>query len=431
MTDRPTGSYVSDAYVRRLVRRRGRERWLRGLGLAAIAFAVGMLGLLFGSIVWQSRTAFLQTRIGLPIGTVAGSPVDGTVDADDASDAMDPDALVRRGLETLLGRPADRRGRRALRGLVSDHAPYRVRDALQESTAGPAGVRTVWVPASDDVDLYVKGVAGRDVGAAERRLSDRQIGWIEALDASRRIEVGFNRDFFLGSASRDPEVAGIKGAVLGSFWMLAVTLALTLPLGVGAAIYLERFAPRNRLTELIDVNIRNLAAIPSIVFGLLGLALFVQLVGVPRSTPLVGGLVLALMTLPTIVIASRAAIEAVPPSYHDAALQLGASRMEAVLLTVLPNAMPGILTGTIIGMAQALGETAPLLMVGMVAFVADAPAGPMDSAAPLPVQIFLWATSAERGFGEKTAAAIVVLLGFLVTMNAATIWLRRRFEREV
>ena len=277
--------------------------------------------------------------------------------------------------------------------------------------------------------MLMKGVAPRTVEESGRRLSNLQLGWIDALQEQGRLRTRFNSDFFLRSASRDPEVAGILGAVIGSFLMLAVTLAVSVPIGVGAAIYLEEFAPRNRLTELIDVNIRNLAAIPSIVFGLLGLALLIGFLGVPRSTPLVGGLVLALMTLPTIVIASRAAIQSVPPSLYEAALQLGASRMQTMVLIVLPAALPGILTGMIIGMAQALGETAPLLMVGMVAFIADAPTGFLDSAAPLPVQIFLWATSAERGFGEKTAAAIIVLLVFLVAMNGLTIYLRRRFER--
>jgi phosphate transport system permease protein len=224
-------------------------------------------------------------------------------------------------------------------------------------------------------------------------------------------------------------MAGILAAAKGSFFMLLVTMLIAFPAGVAAAIYLEEFAPRNRWTDLIEVNVNNLAAVPSIIFGLLGLALFINLFSMPRSAPLVGGLVLALMTLPTIIIASRSAIKAVPPSIRDAALGLGASRVQTVTHHVLPLALPGMLTGAILGMARALGETAPLLMIGMVAFVVDAPQTPMDPSSALPVQIYLWADSPERAFVERTSAAIMVLLLFLFTMNAAAVWLRSRFER--
>ena len=216
---------------------------------------------------------------------------------------------------------------------------------------------------------------------------------------------------------------------MGSFWTLLVCMSVSVPVGVCAAIYLEEFAPRNRWTDLVEVNINNLAAVPSIVFGLLGLAVFLNFFGMPRSAPLVGGLVLALMTLPTVIIATRAALKAVPVSIREAALGVGASDMQVVLHHVLPLALPGMLTGSIIGAAQALGETAPLLMIGMVAFIADTPSGPLDPATALPVQIFIWSDSPERAFAERTAAAIMVLLGFLVCMNAAAVWLRRKFER--
>lgn len=262
-----------------------------------------------------------------------------------------------------------------------------------------------------------------------RKFSDKEVAVIDRLAEEGRIENRVNTIFFTKGASREPELAGVWGAVVGSFFTMLITLALSFPLGVAAAIYLEEFAPKNRFTAIIEVNINNLAAVPSIVFGLLGLAVFLNFFELPRSAPLVGGMVLALMTLPTIIIASRAALKAVPPSIREAALGVGASKIQAVFHHVLPLAMPGILTGTIIGMAQALGETAPLLMIGMVAFVVDIPAGIFDPATVLPVQIYMWADFPEPGFQQKTAAAIMVLLGFLVVMNAIAVLLRKRFER--
>jgi phosphate transport system permease protein len=261
------------------------------------------------------------------------------------------------------------------------------------------------------------------------RLSDQQAGWLQQLREEGRIEERFAARFFNSGDSREPELAGIWGALIGSLWTLLVTLGLSLPIGAATALYLEEFAPKNRWTDWVEVNINNLAAVPSIVFGLLGLALFLNLLGLPRSAPLVGGLVLSLMTLPTVIIAARAAFRAVPPSVREAALSIGASPLQVGLQHVLPLALPGILTGTIIGMARALGETAPLLMIGMVAFIADVPTSVTDPATVLPVQIFLWADAPERAFLAKTSAAILVLLGFLVCMNLGAVWLRSRFER--
>lgn len=268
-----------------------------------------------------------------------------------------------------------------------------------------------------------------DLPEDARKVSDNQIVWIEALRAKGQLETVFNTRFFTASDSREPELAGVWGAAVGSFWTMLVTFGLAFPIGVLAAIYLEEFAPKRRLTDFIEVNINNLAAVPSIVFGLLGLAVFLGFFGVPRSSPLAGGIVLALMTLPTIIIASRAAIRAVPPSIREAALGVGASRLQATFHHVLPLAMPGIMTGTIIGMAQALGETAPLIMIGMVAFIVDVPTGILDSATVLPVQVYRWSDFPERAFEARTAAAILVLLAFLVIMNAIAIFLRKRFER--
>jgi phosphate transport system permease protein len=264
---------------------------------------------------------------------------------------------------------------------------------------------------------------------ADRRVGDKEVIWLEQLRAKGEVEQAFATRFFTSGDSREPELAGLRGALIGSLLTLAVTLVLCLPIGVAAAIYLEEFAPKNRVTEAIEININNLAAVPSIVFGLLGLAMFLNFFGLPRSAPLVGGLVLALLVLPTIIIASRAALKAVPPSIKEAALGVGASRQQAIFHHVLPLAMPGIMTGTIIGMAHALGETAPLLMIGMVAFIVDIPGGITDAATVLPVQIYLWSDLPEVAFQAKTAATIIVLLVFLFVMNSAAILVRRRFER--
>jgi phosphate transport system permease protein len=289
--------------------------------------------------------------------------------------------------------------------------------------------RDIWLLAGADVDMLIKGHIDRDAPESDRRIKDSALELVDRMVADGRIEKRFNTGFFTNGTSREPEMAGIAGAVMGSFYTLALTLLFSFPIGVGAALYLEEFAPKNRWTDLIEVNINNLAAVPSIVFGLLGLAVFINIFGVPRSTPLVGALVLTLMTLPTIIIASRAALKSVPPSIREAALGVGASPLQTQFHHVLPLAMPGMLTGTIIGMAQALGETAPLLMIGMIAFIVDIPGGFTDAATVLPVQIFLWADSPERGFVERTSAAIIVLLGFLFLMNLAAVILRRRFER--
>ncbi len=292
--------------------------------------------------------------------------------------------------------------------------------AVAEEIVAPQGP----VENSDDWQLFVT-----DLPEASRKVSDNQIAWIETLNAQGNVTTVFNKRFFTSGDSREPELAGIWGAAVGSFWTMLVTFFLAFPIGVFAAIYLEEFAPKNKLTDFIEVNINNLAAVPSIVFGLLGLSVFLGVFGVPRSAPIAGGIVLALMTLPTIIIASRAAIRAVPPSIRDAAIGLGASRLQAVFHHVLPLAMPGILTGTIIGMAQALGETAPLIMIGMVAFIVDIPSGITDSASVLPVQVFRWSDFPERAFEARTAAAICTLLAFLVIMNALAVLLRKRFER--
>jgi phosphate transport system permease protein len=287
----------------------------------------------------------------------------------------------------------------------------------------------VEVLASDDIDMLAKGRVDRDAAEADRPIKDQQIGWFDKLDQDGLIVSSFNLDFFATGDSREPEQAGVGGALMGSLLTILTAILLSLPISVAAAIYLEEFAPKNKITDIIEININNLAAVPSIVFGLLGLAVLLGFFGLPRGAPLVGGMVLSLMTLPTIIIATRAALKAVPPSIREAAYGVGASKQQVVMHHVLPLAMPGIMTGAIIGTARAMGESAAVLMIGMVAFIVDIPKGITDPATVLPVQIFLWADAPERAFVERTSAGIMVMLVFLVLMNAAAVVIRRRFER--
>ena len=391
--------------------------------------SLGLLALLLSTIVAQGWSAFAQTVIRLDI----------TFDQEtiDPDGSRDPAALgranyaqlIRVALAEAFPEVEGRTEQRALRGMISSGAAVQLRDMVLEDPGLIGTTQSVWLLGDDDVDQFWKGYVDREAREQDRRIKDQQVGWIDSLEANERIQLTFNKWLFLNGNSREPELAGIRGAVVGSFYMLLVTLVLSVPLGVGAAIYLEEFAPKNtRWVDLIEVNVNNLAAVPSIVFGLLGLAVFLNVLGLPRSAPIVGGLTLALMTLPIIVVATRAALRGVPPSIREAALGIGASKIQTVVHHVLPLGLPGIMTGTIIGMAHALGETAPLLMIGMVAFIVDVPDGPFSPSTVLPVQIFLWSDSPERAFTERTAAAIIILLGFLIVMNALAVFLRQRFQ---
>jgi phosphate transport system permease protein len=399
------------------------EKRFRLYGIVAILLSMIFLAFLFISIAANGYTAFQQTFVQLDIHLDPEM-----LDAGSLADA-NYQGLVKQSLADMFPQVTTRKEKRQLYGMVSNGAAYQLQDFVRENQNRIGSVIQIWVPADDDVDMVAKGHIRRDVPEPERRVKDNQMAWIDRLQEQGRLEKRFNMTFFTAGDSREPELAGIRGAVAGSFYTLIVTLLLSFPIGVAAAVYLEEFAPKNRWTDIIEVNINNLAAVPSIVYGLLGLAVFLNFFGLPRSVPLVGGLVLTLMTLPTIIIASRAALKSVPPSIREAALGVGASRTQMVMHHVLPLALPGMLTGTIIGMAQALGETAPLLMIGMVAFIVDIPGGFTDPATVLPVQIFLWADSPERAFLERTSAAIMVLLAFLVTMNALAVFLRKKFER--
>ena len=406
-----------------LAKRYRAEKRFKFLGLSAIVLSLTFLGILFATITYNGHTAFLQSWMEL---NIFFDPE--MLDEKNLLQA-DYNGLVKKSLRENFPDVKGRSQKRKLYALVSSGASFQLQKMVVADTGIIGTSQKVWVPASDDVDMLMKGYVDRSTPESERLLKDFQLVWLDELIKENRLKKRFNTTFFTAGDSREPELSGIRGATTGTFYMLLITLLLSFPVGVAAAIYLEEFAKKNRWTDLIEVNINNLAAVPSIVFGLLGLAVFLNFFGLPRSSALVGGLVMTLMTLPTIIIASRISLQSVPPSIREAALGIGASKMQTVLHHVLPLALPGMLTGTIIGMARALGESAPLLMIGMVAFIVDIPGGFTDPATALPVQIYLWADSPERAFMERTSAAIMVLLAFLICMNGAAVFLRSRFER--
>nr|WP_040475523.1 phosphate ABC transporter permease PstA [Paramagnetospirillum caucaseum] len=419
----------TDVIARRLARRHAAERRFRAIGIGAVVVSVAFLGTLLFNILSNGFGALLQTRILLDVAfDPAVMDIGERRDADSLA-AADYGGLVKAAMAARFPEVASRGEKRELNALLSNGAGDALRRMVQDDPRIIGTTRPIWLIASSDLDMAVKGIMPRQAGAEGLRFSERQLAWIGKLEAEGALARQFNTRLFTAGDSREPELAGLLGAIVGSAFSLGITLLICFPIGVATAVYLEEFAPKNRWTDLIEVNINNLAAVPSVVFGLLGLAIFLNTFGLPRSAPLVGGLVLALISLPTIIIAGRAALKAVPPSIRQAAMGLGASKLQTVTDHVLPLAMPGMLTGTILGMAHALGETAPLLMIGMVAFIVDIPAGPLDPAAVLPVQVYLWSDSPERGFVEKTSAAIIVLLVFLSLMNLAAIWLRKKFER--
>ncbi|PSF05137.1 phosphate ABC transporter permease PtsA [Marinobacter fuscus] len=409
-----------------LKKRYRKEKRFRLYGMLAIAVALGSLLILFTDIISKGYTGFIKTTITLEV------PLDGELmylqDPGDSEQLAMADfqAPILAALQQHFPEASSRQDQRELNRLVGSYAANQVRDLLKTQPALLGSTKTLEFLVHDTVSVYVKHA---DNPAYSIRLSEQQRRWVDQLVAEGAIQTSFNDVLFSRGASREPSNAGILGAIVGSLLTMVVTLVIAFPVGVAAAVYLEEFAPQNRLTDFIEVNINNLAAVPSIIFGLLGLAVFIGLFGMPRSVPVVGGLVLALMTLPTIIISSRAAIKSVPPSIREAAEGIGASRMQVVLHHLVPLAMPGMMTGSIIGMAQALGETAPLLLIGMVAFIVEVPDGFFSSATVLPVQIYLWASSAEQGFIELASAGIMILLAFMITMNALAIWLRKRLER--
>jgi phosphate transport system permease protein len=415
-----------------LKRRHAADRRFRLYGLGAVVLALCALIALLTGIGAQGIGAFWHHELLLDVElerATLGLPAEGEV-SDPLLRTANYTAAIRNSLRRLQPGVRERREKKALFALLSPAAGFVLQDRLLADPSLLGASIRVEVPLSDEAGLYLAdGSARKESRESHRKLGDRQLDWLDSWVQRGLVESSFDTNFLTGGDSREPEVAGLGGALRGSLWTMLVTLVLSFPLGVAAAVHLEEFAAKGRMTDFLEININNLAAVPSIVFGLLGLAVFLNFFGLPRSAPLVGGLVLALMTLPTIIIAARSALRAVPPSIREAAMGLGASPLQVVAHHVVPLALPGILTGTILGMARALGETAPLLMIGMVAFIADVPDGPLAPATALPVQVYLWAESPERAFAEKTSGAILVLVGVLLVMNVVAVILRNRSER--
>ena len=411
-----------------IVKRRSKDNRLKLYGRIAIGLAVCFLFFLFYSIFTKGYPGFFQYYVTLDI-NFDRDRIDPQGDLSDNS-LFDGEAskIVNESLFSII-EPKGRKAKKQAKKIISSGKDIRIAKMVKNNPSLFGTITKVKFALDDDIDSFLRGYIKRETPESERRISDKVIGFVDKLNQDGRITYEFSDYILKGSASGNPEMAGIKGAFIGSMLTLSVCLLISFPLGVATAVYLEEIAKKNRITEFIEVNINNLAAVPSVVFGIMGLAIFISIFGMPRSIPLVGGMVLALMTLPTIIISSRAAIRAVPPSVRDAAYGIGASKLQVIFHHVIPLAMPGMLTGTIIGMAQALGETAPLLMIGMVAFIVDIPNSVMDPGTVLPVQIFMWADFAERMFIQKTSAAIIVLLGFLISMNALAVYLRKKLER--
>ncbi|MCZ2328081.1 phosphate ABC transporter permease PstA [Bartonella sp. F02] len=416
----------------RLKRRYWAERRFRLYGLGAILIGLFFLTVLLCSVISQGYTVFFQSEMTLSV------YLDEQIIDPRNQRAIDPEVLitanypllVRNALAAKLGVDQnDRASMRDVNRMFSKSVRVQLRDMVIKNPNLIGTIQKVKILAGADIDAAYKGHINLHVAEKKRKVSDQQIVWMNRLIDDGTLYKTINFGFFTFGASSRPETSGLGVAIIGSLYMMVIVLVISLPIGMATAIYLEEYARKNKFTDFIEVNINNLSAVPSIVFGLLGLSVFINYLGLPRSASFVGGLVLTLMTLPTIIIATRSALRAVPLSIRAAALGLGASKTQMIFHHVVPLAAPGILTGTIIGLAQALGETAPLLLIGMVAFVANIPTTPMDPATALPVQIFMWAGEAERAFVEKTSGAIIVLMVFLAVMNISAVFLRRRFER--
>ena len=407
-----------------------KDKLFRFYGLLASIIGLIFLLIFFSNLIGKGKGAFFQTQIKLNI--------DFSQEVIDPNRAGDKEEFLKANYggilkDALLKRfpsVSGRKDTRSLKKIIGQGGIYKLSDLIQERPEWVGTSQEIWMIASDDIDMYIKGKISTDVPDDMRRVNDKQIEWIKQLEQSGQLRTAFNAMFFTSADSREPEMAGILGAVMGTALTLLITLALSFPVGVMAAIYLEELSKKSRFTDFIEININNLAAVPSIVFGLLGLAVFLNVFHMPRSAPVVGGCVLALMTLPTVIIATRSSLRAVPPSIREAARALGASNLQVVMHHVLPLAMPGVFTGTIIGMSRALGESAPLLMIGMVAFIVDIPVSFDDPATALPVQIYLWADSPEKAFVEKTAAGTLILLLFLILMNSLAVILRKKYEKK-
>ena len=412
--------------------RLAKEKRFQLYGILSITLALTLLSVLFISIFSQGYTAFQETKIQLNI-NFEQNILDPKKTSDwDVIKKSNFNILIRNSLQELFPDVSGRNEKRKLKKIISTSGEYQLRNYIRNNIESIGTSKKIWLLADDDVDMLIKGHINRILPEEERRIDNTELAWIEILETKKLIKKFFNKTFFTSGDSAESEQSGILGALIGSLFAIGITLIISFPIGIATAIYLEEFAPKNnKFIDFVEVNINNLAAVPSIIFGLLGLAIFLNFFEMPRSAPLVGGMVLSLMTLPTIIISSRVSIKAVPPSIKEGALGVGASEIQAVFHHVVPVSVPGMLTGTIIGMARALGESAPLLVIGMVAFIVDIPQSVTDPATALPIQIYLWADTPERGFAERTSAAIMVLLVFLIFMNSLAVYLRKKFEKDI
>ena len=413
-----------------LNKRLNSEKRFRIYCIGAMSFALAWVLILFLNIFSSGYSAFYRTviQVDVPFLNLIEDTTQFSEMSSEDINNLSMYSFSKKAIYGLFPDIEEKKDKKMLIRLFSIEFEQEIREFLKSNKSNINETETIYLTASDDVDQVNKGNYPRDLDEDKRRIKDIQLLFFDDLVDRGLVSYEFNLPFLMRGDSREPELAGVGGSIVGSLFTILVVLILSFPIGIFAAIYLEEFAPKNRVTDFIEININNLAAVPSIVFGLLGLGIILNTFGLPRSTPLVGGIVLSLMTLPTIIIATRASLRAVPPSIREGALAVGATKMQAVMHHVVPVAMPGALTGTIIGLAQALGETAPLLLIGMVAFVVDVPQTPLDASASLPVQVYLWSESAERGYVEKTSATIMMLLGFLILMNLAAVLIRRKFE---
>jgi len=406
------------------------ETRFKAYGIIGIIIAILFLTTILSTIFLEGKTAFKSTYIKL---NVYYDPT--IIDPDGKRDEVEIKLanyrkIIKNSLLTYFPEITEREEVKKLITFISSSEEENLMNNVLRNNDLIGSQKEIWLKASSTIDVINKNPEMIKLSESNRLISNQELKWFKKLIDNNHLKFSFNRDFFFKADSTEPEQAGILGSMLGSFFTLLITLILSFPVAVAAGVFLEELAPKNKFTDFIEININNLAAVPSIIFGLLGLAIFLNLMHLPRSAPIVGGMVLALMTLPTIIISTRVSLKAVPPSIREAAIGLGATRFQAVIHHVLPLAIPGISTGTIIGMSRALGESAPLLLIGMVAFIVDIPTSIFDSATALPVQIYLWKSTAARGFVELTAAGVIVLLTFLILMNALAIFVRNKFEKK-
>ena len=413
-----------------LKKRKRQESRFKIYGLLGIATAVSFLCIILSSIFMEGKKAFLSTYIKLEVYFDPDIIYTNNDQKEEDIKFANFQKIIKNSLNSFFPEISDKGELRKLSNFISSSEEENLMKLVLKNKQLVGQKITLWLLASSKIDVINKNPDMELIAEEDRLISDLELNWLNEIRSANNIKSNFNKNFFVKADSTEPEQAGIWGSLVGSFFTLFVTLILSFPIAVAAGVFLEELAPKNKFTDFIEVNINNLAAVPSIIFGLLGLAIFLNVMHLPRSAPIVGGMVLALMTLPTIIIATRASLKAVPPSIREAAIGLGATKFQTVTHHVLPLSLPGILTGTIIGMSQALGESAPLLMIGMVAFIVDVPGSFLDSSTVLPVQIYLWKSTAARGFVELTAAGVMVLLSFLILMNGLAVFIRQKFEKK-